>query len=234
MERVDKLLASTGQWSRREVKQLCRQGRVTAAGVPVSADDKVDGGTALAVDGRPMEAEGTVWLMLHKPAGLLSATRDPKQPTVLSLLPERYGKMGLFPVGRLDKDTEGLLLLTNDGALAHRLLSPKKHVDKVYYVETEGELTQADADAFAAGMLLADGTLCRPAQLRLLGENRGEITLREGKYHQIKRMLAARGKPVAYLKRVAFGPLELDGRLKKGEWRVLTGEEKAALEEEKK
>ena len=229
MERIDKLLASTGRWSRREVKELCRRGRVTADGAAVRAEDKVPGAARLAVDGETVEPEPAVWLMLHKPAGLLSATEDPRQPTVLSLLPERYQKLGLFPVGRLDKDTEGLLLLTNDGPLAHALLSPRKHVGKVYYVETEGELTQADAAAFKAGLTLADGTRCRPAGLRLLGGNRGEVTLWEGKYHQVKRMLGQRGRPVTYLKRVAFGPLALDKTLEKGAWRPLTAEERAAL-----
>lgn len=228
MDRIDKLLASTGRWSRKEAKLLCRQGRVAVDGVPVRAEDKLNG-AALAVDGRPVELERTVWIMLHKPAGLLSATEDPRQPTVLSLLPERYQRMGLFPVGRLDKDTEGLLLLTNDGALAHDLLSPKKHVDKVYYVETDGELTPADADAFGLGLTLADGYRCLPAGLRLLGGGRGEVILREGKYHQIKRMCAALGKPVVFLKRLTFGPLTLDEKLAPGEWRELTEGEKKEL-----
>lgn len=231
MERIDKLLASTGRWSRREVKQLCREGRVTADGtVMPSGDAKVPEGTALAVDGLPVDARSTVWLMLHKPAGLLSATEDPRQPTVLSLLPEEYRRRGLFPVGRLDRDTEGLLLLTDDGALAHRLLSPKKHVDKVYYVEVDGVLDGGDTSVFASGMVLADGLECLPALLRPLGGSCGEITLHEGKYHQIKRMLAARGKPVTYLKRIAFGPLVLDAALEKGQWRPLTAEERAVLE----
>lgn len=233
MERVDKLLVSTGRWSRKEARQLCRQGRVTAEGVQARAEDKVSEGTVLAVDGQAVEGERTVWLMLHKPAGVVSATEDREQPTVLSLLPERYRRMELFPVGRLDKDTEGLLLLTNDGALAHELLSPKKHVEKVYYTEVEGELTQDDVDAFGAGMTLADGTRCQSAGLRLLGGNRGEVTLREGKYHQIKRMLAGRGKPVRYLKRIAFGPLRLDEELKMGEWRALTDRERDALRAER-
>lgn len=233
MDRIDKLLASTGRWSRKEARELCRRGRVTADGAVVRAEDKVPVSAALAVDGRPVETEQTVWLMLHKPAGLLCATEDPRQPTVLSLLPERYRRLGLFPVGRLDKDTEGLLLLTNDGALAHALLAPRSHVDKVYYVQTQGELTREDADAFAQGLTLPDGYRCLSAQLRLLGGGRGEITLQEGKYHQIKRMLGSLGKPVVYLKRVSFGPLDLDRDLKKGEWRPLTEGEKAALAREK-
>lgn len=232
MERLDKLLSNTGRWSRREVRDLCRAGRVTVDGrVEKKPETKVPADAALAVDGRPVAVEVGVWLMLHKPAGLVSATEDPRQPTVLSLLPERYRRMGLFPVGRLDKDTEGLLLLTNDGALAHDLLSPRRHVDKVYYVEVDGVLDEADAAAFAAGMTLADGTVCQSALLRPLGSGKGEVTLREGKYHQVKRMLAARGKPVRYLKRIAFGPICLDGGLAKGAWRPLTGAEKKALED---
>ncbi len=232
MERLDKLLANTGRWSRREVKQLCRGGRVTVDGmVERKSETKVALGSVLAVDGALVEVGATVWLMLHKPAGLVSATEDARERTVLSLLPQSYQRMGLFPVGRLDKDTEGLLLLTNDGALAHRLLSPKRHVNKVYYVEVDGTLDQKDQAAFSAGMTLADGTRCLPAGLRLLGGGKGEVTLHEGKYHQVKRMLAARGKPVIYLKRVAFGPLSLDGDLPKGAWRHLRREEHAALEE---
>lgn len=230
MERLDKVLAGTGFWSRKEVKALCKAGRVTVNGVPVrKSEEKVSEDAQLAVDGRPVERETWVWIMLHKPAGLVSATEDPRQPTVLSLLPERYQKLGLFPVGRLDKDTEGLLLLTNEGVLAHDLLSPRKHVDKIYYVETDGELEPSDCAAFEAGITLADGYHCLPAGLKLLGGNRGEVTLREGKYHQIKRMLASRGKPVTYLKRISFGPLTLDEGLSKGEWRPLTQEEQMAL-----
>jgi 16S rRNA pseudouridine516 synthase len=137
--------------------------------------------------------------------------------------------MGVFPVGRLDKDTEGLLLMTNDGETSHYLLSPKRHVDKVYYVETEGEPDMDDVEALRQGITLLDGTVCLPAELRLLGGCRSEITLREGKYHQVKRMMAARGKPVRYLKRISFGPLVLDEDLKKGEWRFLTEEEREKL-----
>lgn len=231
MVRADKLLAATGRWSRREIKQLCRAGRVTADGVVIrTGEEKVAEAACFTVDGAPVErAQGPVWLMLHKPAGVVSATEDSREPTVLSLLPREYGKMGLFPVGRLDKDTEGLLLLTNDGPLAHALLSPKRHVDKVYYLETDGVLDETDTEAFRAGMVLGDGLHCLPAGLRLLGGNRGEVTLREGKYHQVKRMAAARGKPVRYLKRIAFGPLKLDEALEKGAWRLLTEKERAAL-----
>ena len=230
MERLDKRLAGTGRWSRREVRDLCRAGRVRVDGTVVRRpEEKVEETSQITVDGQPVELERQVWIMLHKPAGLVSATEDPREPTVLSLLPERFQRQGLFPVGRLDKDTEGLLLLTNDGALAHALLSPRRHVDKVYYVEVDGCLDEADEQAFREGITLRDGLRCQPASLRRLGPDRGEVTLREGKYHQVKRMLAARGKPVRYLKRVAFGPLVLDSSLEKGAWRALTEEEKAAL-----
>jgi len=151
---------------------------------------------------------------------------------VLDLLPEKLRRKGLFPVGRLDKDTEGLLLLTNEGVLAHALLSPKRHVDKVYYARTAGRLTEEDRRAFAAGMGLEDGTQCLPAGLEILSageESEARVTLREGKFHQVKRMLAARGKPVTYLERVKMGNLSLDPGLPRGAFRFLTEEEVAGL-----
>lgn len=232
LERLDKLLASTGHWSRREVKDLVRQGRVLADGRPAARpEDKFDPERVrLSVDGREVDCAPFVYLMLHKPAGLLSATEDRNQKTVLDLLPEHLRRRGLFPVGRLDKDTEGLLLLTNDGPLAHALLAPGRHVDKVYYVEVDGRLDQQDRRAFQAGVTLADGTVCQPADLTVLDPpSQGLVTLREGKYHQVKRMLAARGKPVTYLKRLSMGPLTLDPALPAGAWRPLTPEEKASL-----
>ena len=145
---------------------------------------------------------------------------------MLDLLPRELQRQGLFPVGRLDKDTEGLLLLTNDGPLAHRLLAPKRHVDKVYYVEVDGILDQQDVEAVSQGIVLRDGYQCLPGKLELLeGNTSAYITIREGKYHQIKRMMAARGKPISYLKRIRFGPLQLDPQLDKGGWRALTQEE---------
>lgn len=231
MERLDKRLVGTGYWSRKEAKELAKAGRVAVNGQVVRQSDvKVEEGDVIAVDGKPIESGGPVYLMLHKPAGLVSATEDAREKTVLSLLPERYQKLGLFPAGRLDKDTEGLLLMTNDGALSHRLLAPKSHVDKVYYVEVDGVLDQADCTAVAEGMTLGDGYTCLPGQLEVLGNgSSAHITIHEGKYHQIKRMMAARGKPVLYLKRLRFGPLELDPDLAKGSWRALTEEEISAL-----
>ncbi len=227
MERLDKRLATTGQWSRKEAKDLIRAGRVSVGGtVCRSPEEKVAPDTPVAVDGTTIGAGGAVYLMLHKPAGVVSATEDGRDRTVLDLLPPQYREMGLFPVGRLDKDTEGLLLITNDGPLAHRLLSPRHHVDKVYYVEVDGILDQEDVEAVSQGILLRDGYQCLPGKLELLsGNTAAYITIREGKYHQIKRMMAARGKPVTYLKRIKFGALTLDEQLDKGGWRALTDRE---------
>ena len=209
MERLDKILANTGRWSRKEARELVRAGRVAVDGVTAqAADGKYDPAARFEVDGETVSGERLVYLMLHKPAGLLSATEDPRQPTVLELLPQHLRRVGLFPAGRLDKDTEGLLLLTNDGPLAHRLLAPRHHVDKTYFVRVDGELDGADAAAFAAGMMLEDGLACLPAGLEVLEQpDTALVTLHEGKYHQIKRMLAARGKPVVYLKRLRRWPL---------------------------
>lgn len=232
MERVDKLLGSTGRWSRREVKNLVRQGRVAADGrVVARPEEKVDRDAAcLTVDGEAVDCSPYVYVMLHKPAGILSATVDACQPTVLGLLPEELRRRDLFPVGRLDKDVTGLLLLTDDGALAHRLLSPKRHVDKTYLARVDGRVEAGDVRALEAGMVLADGLRCLPAGLEPLGDGSAcLVTLREGKYHQVKRMLAARGKPVLSLHRLSMGPLTLDKALKPGSWRFLDPQERAEL-----
>ena len=233
-ERLDKLIASTGRWSRREVKTLVREGRVLVDGrIAASPEDKCDPLTAcIRVNGEALFYREHTYVMLHKPAGVLSATEDGRGKTVLDLLAPEYRRIGLFPVGRLDKDTEGLLLLTDDGALAHDLLAPKKHVDKVYFVRTGGALDDADCAAFAAGLTLGDGLACLPARLQILNsgaQSEALVTIHEGKFHQIKRMLASRGKPVVYLKRLAMGPLTLDETLPKGEYRLLTAQEIAAL-----
>ena len=232
MDRIDKLLCSTGRWSRREVKDLVRQGRVAADGRTVlRPEEKADPETVrLTVDGAEVVCSPFVYVMLHKPAGVLSATEDRSQLTVLDLLPPELKRRGLFPVGRLDKDTTGLLLLTDDGPLAHGLLSPKKHVDKVYLARVDGQVDGADAAALAAGLTLGDGTVCLPAGLEPLGDGSTcLVTLQEGKYHQVKRMLAARGKPVLTLHRLRMGPLTLDEGLKPGKWRFLTPRERAEL-----
>lgn len=231
MERLDKLLAGTGKWSRREVKALVRQGLVRVDGrLAASAEDKLDPAVAVVtVAGETIALHRFTYVLLHKPAGVLTATEDRKQPTVLDLLPPELRRIGLAPVGRLDKDTEGLLLLTNDGELAHRLLSPKYHVDKRYLARVDGELSAADTEAFARGMTLGDGLECLPAGLEVLPDRVCIVTLREGKFHQVKRMLAARGAPVLYLKRLSMGPLTLDDSLAAGAYRLLRAEEILAL-----
>ena len=233
-ERLDKLIVSTGRWSRREVKTLVREGRVLADGaIARSAEDKYEAETCrIAVNGEELRLREHTYVMLHKPAGVLSATEDGRGRTVLDLLSPELRKIGVFPVGRLDKDTEGLLLLTDDGELAHALLSPKRHVDKVYYARVTGRLVPEDCAAFEAGMTLGDGLECMPAGLEILTAGETSeclVTLREGKFHQVKRMLAARGKPVEYLKRLSMGPLRLDGGLAAGEYRLLTEEEERLL-----
>lgn len=222
MERLDKIISATGKYSRREVKDLVRQGRVSINGVlAASPEQKIDpAATELLVDGVSIGYERFTYLMLYKPAGVLSAVEDRHQKTVLDLLPQELQRRGLSPVGRLDKDTEGLLLLTNDGELTHRLLSPKYHVDKVYYARVDGCLEEKDVDAFAQGIVLSDFE-CLPAGLEILSENECLVTLHEGKFHQVKRMLASRGKPVIYLKRLRMGLLTLDKTLKPGEFRPL-------------
>ena len=231
MERLDKLLAGTGKWSRREVKALVRQGLVRVDGrLAASAEDKLDPAAAIiTVAGETISLCRFTYVMLHKPASVLTATEDRKQPTVLDLLPPELRRIGLAPVGRLDKDTEGLLLLTNDGELAHRLLSPKYHVEKRYFARVDGELSAADAEAFDRGMTLGDGLECLPAGLEVLPDRVCIVTLREGKFHQVKRMLAARGAPVLYLKRLSMGPLTLDDSLAAGAYRLLRAEEISAL-----
>lgn len=232
MERLDKVISATGKKSRREVKLLVRQGRILVDGIPASsAEMKVDPETAeILLDGENISYEKFTYIMLHKPAGVLSAVEDSRQSTVLDLLSPELRRRDLAPVGRLDKDTEGLLLLTNDGALTHQLLRPKSHVDKVYYARVEGELETSDCEAFARGMTLGDGLVCMPAGLEILSPCEALVTLQEGKFHQVKRMLAARGKPVVYLKRLSMGSLQLDETLAPGEYRPLTAEEVKGLQ----
>ena len=232
LQRIDKILAATGMWSRKEVKELVRQNRVTVDGRAIKkSEEKADTDTMrIQVNGKDVDCSEFVYIMMNKPEGLLSATEDKKQKTVLDLLPEHLQRRGLFPVGRLDKDTVGLLLLTDDGAMAHELLSPKKHVDKVYHAWVDGIIEDSDVQALAQGMTLGDGLHCLPAGLKAVGQgDECLVTLREGKYHQVKRMLAARGKPVLKLKRLSMGPLKLDENLSYGNWRELNEEELAAL-----
>ena len=233
-QRLDKIIASTGKYSRRDVRDLARRGQVLVNGTLVrSVEEKFDPESIeLIVEGQPICYRRYTWIMLNKPAGVLSATEDGKGKTVLDLLPQDLKRQGLFPVGRLDKDTEGLLLLTNEGVLAHALLSPKRHVDKVYYARTAGRLTEADRKAFSDGLTLDDGLQCQPAKLEILSageESEVLVTLREGKFHQVKRMLSARGAPVLYLERIQMGNLALDRTLSRGAFRFLTDDELEGL-----
>lgn len=230
LQRLDKLLGAQRIGTRREIGTMARRGLIAVDGVVVrDAAVKVDpAAVSITVNGRPLRLRQGRYYMLHKPAGVVTATQDNFQKTVLDLLPEDE-RSGLFPVGRLDKDTEGLLLLTDDGDLAHALTAPGRHVDKVYFVRVSGALCADAAQRFAGEMTLADGSVCKPARLELLGEHDGltecRVTLREGKHHQVKRMIAACGGHVEYLKRLSMGALQLDERLLPGCWRELTDDE---------
>ncbi|MCI6044000.1 rRNA pseudouridine synthase [bacterium] len=231
--RLDKYLADAGVGTRSQVKQMIRKGQIAINGETVKKpDQKVDGEKdKIEVMGKEIRYQKYRYLLLHKPSGYVSATEDKKEQTVLSLLPEELRK-DLFPVGRLDKDTEGLLLLTNDGALAHRLLSPKKHVDKTYYARVQGRVTDEDQAAFLQGVDIGDEKDTMPAQLEILEaaeESRILLTIQEGRFHQVKRMFEARGKKVVYLKRISMGHLALEEGLKPGNYRELTEEEQEAL-----
>ena len=226
MERLDKFLCDSGLGTRSQVKAILKAGRVTVDGVPERDNSrKIDPQKQrICCDGEPLGGYRRIVLMLHKPEGFVTATEDAKERTVMELLPPEYRHLELKPVGRLDKATEGLLLFTNDGDLLHRLISPKKEVPKVYYAKHEGEATPEDVRSFAQGLELRDGTLCRSAVLEPLGPGESLVTVCEGKYHQVRRMMAARGMPVVYLRRDKEGGLEL-GELPKGQCRELTEDE---------
>ncbi len=234
-ERLDKILAHMGYGTRSEIKKLAKAKRVRVNGTIVK-----DSGThvdphrdRIDVDGETVVYRDFIYLMMNKPQGVVSATEDARDRTVLDLLGDAERHFRPFPVGRLDKDTEGLLLLTNDGMLAHQLLSPRKHVPKTYYAEVEGTVDENDEAAFRRGVVLDDGYETLPAKLVVLDVDhkeetpvsRIELTITEGKFHQVKRMFAAVGKKVTYLKRIAMGPLQLDERLVPGKYRELTAEE---------
>lgn len=227
--RLDKYLHDLGFGSRKEIDHLLARRQVTVDGARVKKGaTQVKPESVVAIDGELLVYAPTVWLMLNKPAGVITATEDAHHETVMDLLPERFARMQVAPVGRLDKDTTGLLLLTNDGALAHRLLSPKRHVEKIYDVRYEETLVPDAVARCAAGIDLGDFTSA-PAALALLEEGHCRLTLREGKFHQVKRMLHALGGVVVALERVAFGGLALDAALDAGQWRVLSEDEVAQL-----
>lgn len=228
--RLDKALAHMGLGTRQEVKKLIKEELVRVNGKPVKDPGLYvyPGRDRIEINGEPVEYKEHIYLMLNKPRGVLSATEDQFAEVVLDLISPKYRAFRPFPVGRLDKDTEGLLLITNDGQLAHRLLSPKKHVAKTYYAVVSGKVTESDVSAFAQGVVLDDGYRTLPASLKILRsgpDSEVELVVYEGKYHQVKRMFESVGKKVTYLKRIAIGPLLLDKTLKPGEYRELTLEE---------
>ena len=226
MVRLDKFLCDCGIGTRSQVKQILKTGAVTVDGIPVrDGSAKVDAARQIVLlNGQPLLVPGRVVVMLNKPAGFVTATEDREQKTVMELLPEPYRNLDLKPVGRLDKETEGLLLFTNDGDLLHRLISPKKEVQKVYYARHEGTATEEDVKAFLAGITLRDETKCLPAKLEPLGPGESLITVCEGKYHQVRRMMASRNMPVTYLERREEGSLQL-GDLPRGQLRQLDEKE---------
>ena len=235
--RLDKFLAHTGYGTRKEVKVLLKKKCVLVNGDIITKGDtilKLDTDT-VTVNDEVVHYQKFVYLMLNKPGGYLSATEDNHQQTVIDLLDADSQRFSPFPVGRLDKDTEGLLLLTNDGDLAHFLLSPKKQVHKTYYAKTAGVMDEADVKAFKEGIILEDGYECLPATLDILSttddSSEVHITISEGKFHQVKRMVLACGKEVSFLKRLTMGSLKLDESLKLGEYRPLTEHELNGLKE---
>ena len=230
--RIDKFLSMQGIASRKEAARVAKSGGVTVDGAVVrdlSAHIDPDKNRVCYL-GEAIGYSEFVYIMLNKPPGYVSATDDKSLPFVTELLDERYRRMELFPVGRLDKDTVGLMILTNDGALAHRLLSPHRHVEKKYYFEADEPLPPTVSDDFRDGVVLRDGYECKEAKIELDPTYKsGVITLTEGKYHQIKRMIASFNNRVTYLERISFGKIELDRGLSRGEWRLLTKEEEALL-----
>lgn len=224
--RLDKMLAHCGYGSRKQVKEFIRKGYVMVNGEIITDDDyKVDEEQdEVIIAEEEVAYENNIYLMLNKPDGYVSATYDSYDPTVLDLI-SGYDIRRLFPVGRLDKDTTGLLLITNDGRLAHRLLAPKNHVDKIYYLKYSGEFKESYHKQFENGITLEDGYKCMPAKFIPLGNQEGQILIREGKYHQVKRMMQAVNCEVTYLKRIQFGSLKLDEALKEGSFRPLTEQE---------
>ena len=231
MVRLDKAVALTGM-TRTEARKAIAAGRVQVNGQAARDQGMQVEPRDVTVDGRPVEVPGEIYLMIHKPAGVVTATEDRALPTVSDLLPESVRRRGPGPVGRLDRDVTGLVLMTTNGQLAHRLISPKWKAEKVYRARCEGELTESDVEAFASGMALSD-FVALPAKLEILsaggGESLADVVLTEGKFHQVKRMFAAVGHPLIGLKRLRIGPIALDESLAPGEWRMLTAEEAAAL-----
>ena len=233
--RLDRLLSECTAISRSQLRQIIKNGSVSVDGIVItSPEHKVCSDTArVELDGKTVSYEKFCYYMLNKPAGILSATDDKKQKTVIDLFPAELKKKNLFPVGRLDKDTTGLLIITNDGDFAHRVISPRSEIVKTYHAVTETPVNDADIEAFRQGIVLADGTKCLPAGLEKLPDGSCLVRVMEGKYHQVKRMLASRGKPVTALMRLSIGGLELDKGLLPGQFRQLSEKELCSVNKKK-
>lgn len=233
MDRIDKILVSQGIGSRREVQKRIKSGEVTVNGEIIrkpefkanAENDKI------AVLGKVLNYSEHIYIMMNKPAGVVSASQDNHDKTVIDILPDEYKRKGLFPAGRLDKDTEGLLIITDDGDFAHRMLSPKKHVDKQYIAQLDGEITEKTIQNFKQGIIFADGTKCLPAKLEIYNNDKktGLITICEGKFHQVKKMFISCGLNVVHLQRISIGGLYLDGNLPIGGCKLLTNLDKKLI-----
>lgn len=227
MERLDKAFSSSKIFTRKQITIFIKQKRVKVNGIVVKdPSTKVDVGCdEITLDDRKVEFNKFAYIMLNKPSGVVSATEDGKDKTVVDILPNEFKRKGLFPVGRLDKDTVGLVILTDDGVSAHKRLSPKKHAEKVYYFETAEPVLEAVASSIEKGVLLKDGYVTKPCKVKLITERSGEITLTEGKYHEIKRIFGANSNKITFLKRISFAGIILDSNLKEGECRYLNDSE---------
>lgn len=233
MDRIDKILVSQGIGSRREVQKRIKSGEVTVNGEIIrkpefkanAENDKI------AVLGKVLNYSEHIYIMMNKPAGVVSASQDNHDKTVIDILPDEYKRKGLFPAGRLDKDTEGLLIITDDGDFAHRMLSPKKHVDKQYIAQLDGEITEKTIQKFKQGIIFADGTKCLPAKLEIYNDDKktGLVTICEGKFHQVKKMFISCGLNVVHLQRISIGGLYLDGNLPIGGCKLLTNLDKKLI-----
>lgn len=234
--RLDKFLANSGIGTRSEVKKYLKYRRIWVDGIPIlKGETKVDPEkSVITFDKRVVSYEKYCYIMLNKPKGVISATEDKEEKTVLDLIPDEYDKFNLFPVGRLDKDTVGLLILSNDGRFAHNTLSPRKHIEKTYFAHINGLVTEEFVKAFKEGVIIGGGYKCLPAELEILYASNNlskvNITLKEGKYHQIKRMFEKLGKKVVYLKRLTFGEIKLDENLGEGDFRELNENEMKLIE----
>jgi 16S rRNA pseudouridine516 synthase len=237
LERIDKILSNLGHGTRKEVKAILKKGKVEVDGVIISDNAmKIDPDKAvIKVSGEVINYRKYIYLIMNKPSGVVSATVDKHDETVIDLIDEEYKAFDPFPIGRLDKDTVGLLLITNDGELNHKLIAPKNHVDKVYYAEINRFVDESDVNAFKKGVVIDDGYKCMPAILEVINadENGSEImvTIQEGKFHQVKRMFESVDKKVVFLRRVSFGPLKLDENLLEGQCRELSEDEINSLKQ---